>query len=206
GQGILGTQGFDTAGTTTGFTAVNTGPTPTTGLTWPANVSAGFKVVSYNSLGQGAWIVETAFNGSSLLPVNPGQAYSASGWALYPASYSLNNLASVNIAWYGTTNPNSLISTTSGPGFGGIAIGQANGNWFQVVNLDAIAPAGAYYAQVQFSGGTNGSGVTLYLAAPTFGPGLNTTYFDGLFSPSPDYAYEGTPQLSPTSWYPNVLT
>ena len=212
GQGTLSTTGFDTGlsgvsgvNTPSVITAVTTGPTPPSGPKWAANVSGGFSVTSFNQSGQWIWNIDTVLSSVFAMPVNPSQAYTAAVWVIFPTGYSLNNSAQVSISWYGTTYPSSYISTTTGGSVGGVTIGQAVGNWFQVVCLDAIAPANAKYAQIIVSGSTNGAG-TVYVAGPTFGPGLNTTYFDGLFSPSPDYAFEGTPNLSPSSWYPNVLT
>lgn len=201
GQGFVGTLGFDNGGAGNVITAVSTGPTPTAGPTWPANVTAGF---SSSTVSTNSYYVETDFDTPSFLPVNPGQAYSGSWWVLFNyATPSTNNTIQLYVNWFGTANPSqsTFISSSVVAELDTVP----NRVWTQITLLDVVAPPGAFYAQLVVQGTSNTS-AAVYVAAPSFGPGLNTAYFDGTFSPSPDYAFEGTPNESPSAWYPNVLT
>jgi hypothetical protein len=192
GQGLAGSFGWTTplGGV---LTEVSTGPT--SNPRWPAGVNAGFKIT-----GHGSWQFYTQ---TAPMPINASDAYSGSFW-VQPSGSGIVDQWVVNIAWYATSNPfSSPLSTTHGTQ----TVNTTTGTWSQVGLLNVTAPVGANYARMQIvAAGTGSIPSPYYLAAPLFNQGVNVAYFDGTFSPSPDYAFEGTPNKSPTAWYPNVLT
>jgi phage tail-like protein len=203
-QLVVNGQGLANSPATYGFTAPNGGTLtavssgPPDG-TWPQKTNSGFQITSYSpGVGQ-KWIcyVQTAF-----MPTNPGDAYSTSIFT-QPNGSGTNCTLAIDILWYATTNPASFISQTNAQ----VVTNAITGQWVQNTITNAIAPTGAYWAVMVAQIDTNTIGsTTWYLAAPLFNAGLGTQYFDGTFSPSPDFAFEGTPNESPTDYYPNSLS
>jgi phage tail-like protein len=203
-QLVVNGQGLANSPATYGFTAPNGGTLTAVSVgppsgTWPQKTSSGFQITSYSpGVGQ-KWIcyVQTA-----LMPTNPGDAYSASIFTQPNGSGTSCTLA-VDILWYATTNPASFISQTNAQ----VVTNAITGQWVQNTITNAAAPTGAYWAAMVAQIDTNTIGsTTWYLAAPLFNAGLGTQYFDGTFSPSPDFSFEGTPNESPTDYYPNALS
>lgn len=179
------------AGSGGSITAVATGPAGNP--VWPANTQAGFQLQA--GLIAGTWIAEAD---SIMMPCNPLAVYTASAWLQGP----VGDIFDVFIRWYSTTSVGSLISTTTAAKVTTLA---AN-TWGQNVCFNVTAPAGAQYATLSVFATGTGAAPLFYMAAPLFNEGTNIAYFDGTFSPSPDYSFEGSPNLSATSWYPNVTS
>lgn len=181
GQGLAGTFGWTNPEGGT-MTAVSSGPS-----SWPQGTTSGFRLQATGSL---PWFVSAQ---QMPLEVIGGGVYTAS---LFLQPVAGTGTFEFEIQWFAAGNI--FISSPS------VEITPTAGQWTQFLLSNIIAPDNAIYANmVTVADGSIGDPV-FYMGAPLFGPGSLAQYFDGTFSPTSDYFFEGTPNESVSDYYPEL--
>jgi hypothetical protein len=156
---------------------------------WPVTTSGGFVITSN---GAGAFSVSTGE-----LPVNDGKAYSFSCY-LRPVTLLAENVT-ISVSFYNKSNV--LLSSTPLP-LEEFAEEAGVFTQFQLINQPA--PSTAQYAIVTLAGSASGP-ASHYLGAVLFEASAAVLpYFDANFNPATDYLFEGTPNQSPSDYYPKL--
>ena len=209
---IINGQGYAEAVATPGWSVPNGGtliPVSTGPLsgTWPQDTYAGFQGTTYKP-GFGDCLADIQ---TGMMATNPTEVYQASFFVQMDQTHFTATTASLTINWCSTDNPASSFATTSSDTLNFNSIGNnvtPAGQWGQVTIINATAPLDAYWAYITLLIETTSAVLTttFWMAAPLFNEGLGTSYFDGTFSPAPDFSFEGQPFISPSDWYPNSET
>ena len=180
---------------TFGWSAPNGGTLTVAGAaSWPQNAVGGFQITSFQSGGNTHISAQTAN-----MPVTPEEVYSGSIFLAHKAGASTLSF-NVDIIWI-ASNGSTQISTVSGTA----QTDKSPGNFFQITIQNVTPPSNALFAVMRITGLVTGNTTSTYIfGAPIFGPQNQLVFFDGNFSPSPDYEFEGTPNESITDYYPNL--
>lgn len=164
----------------------------TQAILWPATTTSGFILTATST---------TAINFSTInLPVNPGVAYTFSMYSRPVVGANARDFQVV-VQWY--TSTGGFISQQASGLFVEVA-----GTFVQASLTNQTAPATAATAIVQLVVlSPSGSGEQHYVSAAMLEPeGYLRPYFDANFSPATDYVFEGSPNLSVSDYYPNLIS
>ena len=181
-QGLAGFYGW------TGYTGASTTTTPPAGLSWPTGVSSAF-------------LLPTAFSITSTpISVNAGYLYTFS--AVFAVTAVASSFMQVYVTFY-TANGTSLKQYHL---ILYAASGQIPANVFTTISLPNMeAPAGSAYVKVSLTSPGLAAGQHCYWTALLLEEGAGVRpFFDGNSNPYTDYWFEGTPNESPSDYYPNI--
>jgi hypothetical protein len=156
-------------------------------IPWPAQTDSGFKLTR-SAPGN--------MNFFTTVPVNGEVAYTFSCYL-----YALTQARTVNLLITFSTATGAFISNVQ------TSFTERVGSFVRGVNLNVTAPANAATATPQIIIVSPGTAEVHYVGGVMFEPlSYLSPYFDGNFSPSEDYRFEGTPNQSISDYYPKLST